>query len=740
MIQFFRNIPVRYKLLTSFGLIIAINALFGFFSITIMRQIGELVNVTYDKALMSGTFAQAAKFNFAVFDAQTRAGLVANDQDEFQVSKARSKKAFETLKEDLQVVAERALGEKSRELIKELSPSLERLYAKHLELIKVNKPTYQTGDQKHQEKLIARWSDAVKESNLYRKLTALYDDAAELGYKFRLESEEKNRLIIYQALIILGACILISLILSFFVAYLLIIPIFRLTRVCNDVAIGNYSVRATVDAQDEIGKLAASFNKMLSTIQEKDENIAALLASLPFGLFYIDKSGTISRERSPATDQIFKDFHTFNRLHDFFRLYRLNETTIDDILNTAFAKILPFKSAVFLFPSELKINDKDEQRIIELSYRAHYAAKKKLERIIVIAEDVTAKRKAIAENRILAERVDRISKIAADLPGYQDFLSASRKLFESIQSNMLHNENNAALARDLHSLKGLLSVYAYTSCAAEIHEIESNLALTPSPTSDDLSKTIKSVIHLFESQTKDITELLIINTDQSLVFFEPQKINQLEELIRLEGNSKLITLFEGLNRLPIKKAFARYLRHVQDYVTKSKTKDIMLSFLPSDEISPHESKKLDMVLLHLLNNSIDHGIEPINDRINKGKKSAGEISLSFKRQQDKIELKISDDGSGINLERLVAKAIERKLISEQEAINLSQNEKIKLIFAKGLSTQENVSNISGRGVGMDAVKEYIESLSGTIHIETAQNNGTSFIITIPSNAISKEFT
>ncbi|MFP5459697.1 MAG: MCP four helix bundle domain-containing protein, partial [Bacteriovoracia bacterium] len=399
MIRALRNLPIRYKLLASFGLIILINALFGFFSLRIMRQLGELVNVTYDRALMSGTFAQAAKFDFAVFDAQTRAALSTSDPQEFKSAAARSRKIFETLDEDLSVVAERALGDKSRELITELRPALNELQKSQQALLETKSANLQT------QALEREWELAVKSSNMYRRLTGLYDDAAELGYRFRLESEEKNNRIIRQALVILGVSIAAGLFLSLLVAYVLILPIFRLTKVCRTVANGDYSVRATVEADDEIGKFATAFNGMLGTIQQKDESIAALLAALPFGLFYIDAEGRISRERSPATDQIFANFSTHLGVADFFRYYGLAADTTTDILASAFQRLLPFKSAVFLLPDTVSVDGGGTTKTVRLSYRPQFGPKKQLERIIVIAEDVTEKNQAIAERQRLSERV-----------------------------------------------------------------------------------------------------------------------------------------------------------------------------------------------------------------------------------------------------------------------------------------------------------------------------------------------
>jgi|GEM_PF-4139187 len=723
MIQRFKDFPIRHKLIVSFGLIIAINAVFGVFSLSVMRQLGELVNVTYDKALMSGTFAQAAKFNFAVYDAQTRAALFAAEAEDFSKLIAHSQRAFETLDEDLVVVSERALGLKSQELIDELRPALTELHKTQAKLIQQKTDLLRTQNRSLQ--LVDEWNTAILKAALDRKLTALYDDAAELGYQFRMTSEEKNQKSLYLSLAILIGCIAVSLLLSFVVAYFLILPLVRLASVCGKVAQGDYSLRATVEAKDEIGELANSFNTMLVTIQKKDENIAALLESLPFGLFYIDELGRISRERSPATERIFKNFGSYENLEAFFRDHAVGTETIGDILRATFQKLLPFKSAVFLFPDHVTVQEGLTARTIQLSYRPQYGPKKKLERLILLAEDVTEKNKAMAESRSLTERVERISKVAADVPGFKGFIVAAGRIFDSADAKLGPAQDSVGLARDLHSLKGLLGMYAFTSCAAAIHDIEANIHSSP-------VTELRRARETFEHQARDSFEVLTVDVTQDLKYFDSAKIARLKQIVSDEGNQRILRLLGELDRFPLAVVFGKYVNHTQAIAKKFEDKKVGLTFTDSDEISFEEAQRLDAALVHLLNNSIDHGLEPVARRRELGKNETGEICIVCRRRDDQgLELKVSDDGQGINAELLVAKAVASNAMTEQEAAAASHESKLNLIFRAGLSTKDEASQISGRGVGMDAVKSYIESLGGSIQLQTELNRGTTFIIHVP---------
>jgi two-component system chemotaxis sensor kinase CheA len=140
---------------------------------------------------------------------------------------------------------------------------------------------------------------------------------------------------------------------------------------------------------------------------------------------------------------------------------------------------------------------------------------------------------------------------------------------------------------------------------------------------------------------------------------------------------------------------------------------------------------LNDILIHLVRNCIDHGLETTDERIKLGKDPTGTIKIVAEHKSNKAVFRISDDGKGIDQEIIVNKIIEKKLISKEEAKALTKEQIIDYIFHPGFSTKENVSDISGRGVGMDVVKNTIQKLGGGITISTEKNKGTTFKITLP---------
>ncbi len=138
---------------------------------------------------------------------------------------------------------------------------------------------------------------------------------------------------------------------------------------------------------------------------------------------------------------------------------------------------------------------------------------------------------------------------------------------------------------------------------------------------------------------------------------------------------------------------------------------------------------LDAPLIHIIRNATDHGIELPEDRINSGKSEEGNIKVVCQLNGDDVEIKITDDGKGLNYPAIIQKAIEMGLLKPD--IDLSEDEKKNLLFLPGLTTSQNVTEISGRGIGMDVVKKNIEEAGGKITIESESGKGTEFIITLP---------
>lgn len=182
---------------------------------------------------------------------------------------------------------------------------------------------------------------------------------------------------------------------------------------------------------------------------------------------------------------------------------------------------------------------------------------------------------------------------------------------------------------------------------------------------------------------------------------------------------------------PIGVMFNRFPRMIRD-LSKSSEKEI--DFIMEGKQTELDRSIIDELgdpLTHLLRNAVDHGIEPPAERVKKGKDETGTVNLRAYQKGSEIIIEVEDDGGGINVDKVVKKALDKDVISQKEIDDMDRDKKLQLIFAPGLSTNDKVSNVSGRGVGMDVVKKTIEGLDGEIYIRSEENKGTRFVISLP---------
>ena len=181
----------------------------------------------------------------------------------------------------------------------------------------------------------------------------------------------------------------------------------------------------------------------------------------------------------------------------------------------------------------------------------------------------------------------------------------------------------------------------------------------------------------------------------------------------------------------IGKVFNRFPRVIRD-LSKMTGKKVRLEIVGEEtELDKTLIEEINDPLVHMVRNSVDHGIEPPEEREKIGKDPTGTIVLSAEQEGNNIIISIEDDGRGIDPEKIKAKAIEKGIITPEKAEELSRNDILNLIFAPGFSTAQKVSNVSGRGVGMDVVKTNVTKLRGIINIETEPGKGSKFIIKLP---------
>jgi two-component system chemotaxis sensor kinase CheA len=186
-----------------------------------------------------------------------------------------------------------------------------------------------------------------------------------------------------------------------------------------------------------------------------------------------------------------------------------------------------------------------------------------------------------------------------------------------------------------------------------------------------------------------------------------------------------------LRMQPISKVFSKFPRLVRD-LARDLNKDIELVLEgETTELDKSVIEEIGDPLVHIVRNSCDHGIESPDERRAKGKPATGHVVMSASQEGSNIVIKVSDDGRGLDVDAIRAKAVERGLVTQAEAARMSERDVFRYIFGAGFSTAKQVSDVSGRGVGMDVVRTNIEKLSGLVELDSTKGAGTTIVIKLP---------
>jgi two-component system chemotaxis sensor kinase CheA len=205
-----------------------------------------------------------------------------------------------------------------------------------------------------------------------------------------------------------------------------------------------------------------------------------------------------------------------------------------------------------------------------------------------------------------------------------------------------------------------------------------------------------------------------------------QSVSQLDMLVVSLQNAVMKTRMQPIGRL-----FKKYPRLARD-LARSLGKDVELVLSGEEtEMDKTMIEDLNDPLVHLVRNAVDHGVETIEERIAAGKPEKSQVELSARQEGDHILITITDDGKGMRPEVIRSKAIEKGLITPEMANTLDENRCLELIFLPGFSTKDEISSVSGRGVGMDVVKTNIQKLNGTVVIQSEPGKGTTLSISLP---------
>ncbi|MDC7234273.1 MAG: chemotaxis protein CheA [Spirochaetales bacterium] len=290
----------------------------------------------------------------------------------------------------------------------------------------------------------------------------------------------------------------------------------------------------------------------------------------------------------------------------------------------------------------------------------------------------------------------------------EDILNSRKKIGELLVEQGIVQESDVKSALEEQKISNSIKQNLNTGSAATIRVQSAKL--------DSLVDTVGELV---TAQAR-LNQLALQAKSSSLMSLA-------EQIERLTADLRDNTM--SLRMVPIGTTFSRFKRLVRD-LSSSLDKNIQLITKGGDtELDKNVIEKLNDPLVHVIRNSIDHGIESSESRREKGKDEMGTITLDAHYTGANVQLQIRDDGQGLNKEAILKKAVEREIVSPDA--QLSDEEIYNLIFMPGFSTAQSVTSVSGRGVGMDVVRKQIDALNGSIHIKSEEGVGTEFSFHLP---------
>ena len=248
------------------------------------------------------------------------------------------------------------------------------------------------------------------------------------------------------------------------------------------------------------------------------------------------------------------------------------------------------------------------------------------------------------------------------------------------------------------------------------------------------NKTVRVNIDRLDTLMNLVSELIIVKTQLEGLDVRESEVesnynDSVEYLERI--TTSLHDAVMKVRMVPVENVFNRFPRMIRD-VSRKLGKDIEL--VMSGEETELDRTVIDEIgdsLIHLLRNAADHGLETTEERISIGKPKKGTIKLQAYQDGNSVVIEVEDDGKGINFNKVRSKAIDKGTITKEEAATMTENEIIELLFRPSFSTAEKISDLSGRGVGLDVVKSRITALGGHVEVETEFGKGSKFIVRLP---------
>ena len=507
---------------------------------------------------------------------------------------------------------------------------------------------------------------------------------------------------------------------------MIVLPLGKLVAAAKHLEKGNVT-ELDISTRDELGLLSRAFRSMAQAIRSREEAITARNRDMRFvldnvgqGFITLDIEGRLSQERSRVVDVWFGTPQPGARIweyleptsHHFSVLFKTGWEALRD-------GFLPLELYLDQLPHTVEL----EAQSFEFSYRPILVGDE-LDKVIVVISDVTQQMERERAEQTQREMMMLFNRLLSDRVALDEYFSEGASLVSAIESD--DPQKRAALKRNIHTLKGSSALFGLESIAEFCHEIEERLG-----EDSDIDPKDKTLLRALWTRAEGMRAALA--HEDSIELDRNEYDSFLEDLTRRADHSVLMSRFSSWRHEPAERRL-KLLREQTLRLAERLGKDYTeVEYLPTKLRLPQGRwSPFWSAFSHVIRNAVDHGVDTAEERANAHKPPHATITLSLEQNLSGLTLSIRDDGRGIDWARVEERAKARGLPYK------TRKDLEEALFTEGVSTAGLATSVSGRGVGLGAVREATRGLGGKIQIESEPGHGTCFSFVFPSSVLSDD--
>lgn len=525
-----------------------------------------------------------------------------------------------------------------------------------------------------------------------------------------------------------------------------------------------WTVSLFTQISERRGPLIKVLGKDISKIKEFEKKLSQIFSAIPLGIFTVDSNGNIEWPYSLFTEYLLGqdkladmplDEVLFKPMWD--SLDSIEKTGAGQVVDCIGGDTLWFDMAKLHFPKEVRFTREtpDGVKACWLGITYHpIVHENKIEKLMIVLEDrtevVEARRALELQREIENNKIKKILEIQNCSGSLLEVTFSDFDLLFPRMSKECEDYEPEKVARTLHGIKGIARTAGFSDLEHHVHACEDKLLSSIADENIDrqwLTDTVNSLKnewHELRSLCFALSGrqhgLQIKQVDYMEVLHELKELRtNLDEEGRRHADKILEKLGGGQFAEEVELATLEPKLEKQLNVTASTLdKKIDLRFdWEGVNVIQNEILTFSEIFLHLLNNSIDHGVESPSERKKLGKDETGTITFHAELRQKHVHIEVSDDGRGIDKDKILKIAIEKEMITQQQASKLKSDEDIlELMLLPGFSTKKEADTISGRGIGLDSVNDAVKALGCTkLNIKSEINKGTTFVFDVPLTTV-----